>query len=138
MLTSQDTWGKAACSAAIAGGATRIMKGGVSVTIPLLGNQRVPLAAAGAGVGAASSLIADAVHSYILPSWSVDDKFDSTQGAVLALAAGGGSTAAIYACLDEGSTILRDMGGTTQMVLLGAASEWAGHMAWNNILKPLV
>ena len=136
-MMNRDTVGKAVCSGAIAGSITRAYKGPVSVTIPILGNQRVPLALAGAGVGAASSLVADAVHSYILPSWSVDDKFDSTQGAVLALASSGGTTAAIYACMDDGSTILRDMGGGVQVALLGAASEWAGAMAWGWI-KPLV
>ena len=86
-IVDKDFFGRAACSGAFAGGATRMFYGS-GLSADYMGRP-VPLYAVGGVCGAGASMLSDGVHRFVLPHISNELKLDDAAG--VGLAAGSGA-----------------------------------------------
>ena len=132
---NRDTIGKAATCATVGAGITAVAEGPRTTVFLPMANTRVPLWAAGGVAAGTASVLADYTHDVLMPSWSLDDKFSTTTGTVLAMGAGAGGSMAVYAAYDP--RILREL-GYSRVAAYGMASEAIGAYAYNNVVKPMM
>ena len=130
MLPNKDQIGRAASTAVVAGGLTRVMDPGATVNVPMLGRS-YPLWAVSAGCGAGASLLADYMHDTIIAQLDSALKFEEMGSTTLALVAGGGGYAASAALLDQ--RLIAEQGGFWRVAGTGALAVSAGHWIWNQI-----
>ena len=90
----------------------------------------VPLVVAGLGLGIASSMTNDFVHSWILPMISTDQKLSYFEGIATGIGAGAGSML-LYSYLAEPN--LLSTPGAAQLALVGAATEIASQYVYERL-----
>jgi len=99
--------------------------------------QSVPSWYVTGSVGAASSLLGDLAHSWILPHLSPNDKFAQFESSLLSPAIAGAAQVAALEWLSPGS-VMGDTGvGTVKVMALGAGAEIAGQYVYEQSLVPL-
>ena len=130
MLPNKDQMGRAASTAVVAGGLTRVMDAGATVNIPML-QRSYPLWAVSAGCGAGASLLADYMHGTIIAQLDGALKFEEMGSTTLALVSGGAGYAGITALLHQ--RLIQEQGGFWRVAGTGALAVSAGHWMWNQI-----
>lgn len=90
----------------------------------------VPLVVAGLGLGIASSMTNDFVHSWILPMISTDQKLSYFEGIATGIGAGAGSML-LYSYLAEPD--LLSTPGAAQLALVGAGTEIASQYIYERL-----
>lgn len=90
----------------------------------------VPLWAAGVGLGVASSITNDMIHTYILPMISVNQKLQYFESTATSLAAGAGSLT-LYAYLAQKG--LLQTPGVGKLMLYGAGTEVAAQYIYERL-----
>ena len=133
LIPNRDQVGRAATTAAIAGGWTYATDG--TARVPFMG-QSVPLWGLTAGVGAGASMAADYAHDLILPQLDASLKFDDMGAAGLTLASGGAAYAGLTSAID--SRLMNETGGFWQVAAVGAGSVAAGHWLYGRITEAMV
>lgn len=98
----------------------------------IVSGVRVPLWAVGLGLGVASSVANDFVHSMVLANIPVDAKLESMAGTATSLASGGSTTLAFAYLLQP--KLLTDV-GAGKLFLVGAAAEVLGEWGYQQISK---
>jgi hypothetical protein len=104
-----------------------------ATTVDLFGTP-IPLVVAGLGLGIASSVANDLVHSWILPMISTDQKLNYFEGIATGLGAGAGSMV-LFSYLAE-PRLLNDP-GMAQLALVGAATEIASQWVYERLATVL-
>ena len=133
-LPDKDQMGRAATTAVVAGGVTKMMDPSASIAVPNVG--RMPLWAVSGACGATASLISDYTHDLVLGHLDASLKFEEAGATTLALTSGGASHAAVTAALDI--RLMSEQGGFYKVATVGALSVGAGHWLWNQMSDKLV
>lgn len=92
--------------------------------------QTVPLWAAAIGLGAASSAVNDAVHTWMLPYLPLPDKLKDTSGIALSLGAGAASSVGL---LYLGSPKVFNSIPAAKLAGIGAATEVASEWLYQKV-----
>ena len=133
-MPDRDQMGRAATTAAIAGGVTKIMDPNASIAVPNVG--RMPLWAVSGACGASASLLSDYTHDLVLGHLDASLKFEEAGATTLVLTSGGAGYAAITAALD--SRLMSEQGGFYKVAAVGAMSVGARHWLWNQMSDKLI
>lgn len=130
MNFSKDTE-KALLNGALLAGFSQMVEKGSVVRLTPLGGTPIPIWAFAGGVGVAASYVSDAIHSWVLPHISQNQKYMTSESAILSPIISG---AALSGGMYVGNKDALQSLGAMKWMGAGAASEAIATYVSSNIL----